>query len=182
MSITAAYTKALDDAAVIALRSVVTNNPSTSVAELRELVTNHPALGDLTLSSLLGEGAEPAKAAKPKAAKPKAMKPKAPRSKTAKPKTAKPVAAPAAAGPKPATKRGKSREGWDTQTAEGRAELDAAVIDALAAFGGIGVSAEAIRARLGATPAQLRSAFARHIEAGRVSAKGKARGTRYSLE
>jgi|GEM_PF-1850354 len=179
MSITAAYTNALDDAAVIALRRVVADHPSTSVADLRELMASHPALGHITLGDLLGGEAEP-KAAKAKAVKPaKGAKPKAAKPKTVKP--VKPVAVPVAAA-KPAIKRGKSRDGWDTQTAEGRAELDAAVIDALAAFGGIGVSAEAIRARLGATPAQLRSALARHIEAGRVSATGKARGTRYSIE
>jgi hypothetical protein len=45
----------------------------------------------------------------------------------------------------------------------------------------VSVSPEAVRARLGATPAQLRSSLNRLIETGDVSFSGQARGTHYSL-
>jgi hypothetical protein len=168
MSISADYSKALEDAAVSALRDVLANRPSTSIADLRELVSSHPHLGELTLTTLFGQGAAPAKAAKPKSAK-------AP----AKPATAK-AAAPAAPAAKKAARA--SRDQWDTRTASGRAALDQAVLEGLTALGGQDVSAEQLRDRIGATPHQLRTSLARHIEAGFVSYTGKARGTRYSLE
>jgi hypothetical protein len=170
MSISADYSKALEDAAVSALRDVLANRPSTSIADLRELVSSHPHLGELTLTTLFGQGAAPAKAAKPKAAKAPA-KPAAPA------KAAAPAAAPTA---KKAARA--SRDQWDTRTASGRAALDQAVLEGLTALGGQDVSAEQLRDRIGATPHQLRTSLARHIEAGFVSYTGKARGTRYSLE
>jgi hypothetical protein len=172
MSITAQYQKSLSDAARDALRSLLANHPSTSVADLRELVAENPSLGSVTLADLLGGGDA-----------------KAPSGRGRKAKGA-PKAAPSDAGEgkKAAggTKRTKAvaavRDEWNTHTSEGRDALDRAVLESLAAFGGVGVSAEALRARLGATPAQLRSSLNRHIEAGDVSFSGKARGTRYSLE
>lgn len=169
MSITAQYQKSLSDAARDALRSLLANHPSTSVADLRELVAENPSLGSVTLAELLGgEGKAPSgRGRKPKAG------------------AAVRMAAPDADKKGGATKRAKVapvRDEWNTHTAEGRAALDRAVLESLAAFGGVGVSAEALRARLGATPAQLRSSLNRHIEAGDVSFTGKARGTRYSLE
>lgn len=170
MSITAQYQKSLSDAARDALRSLLANHPSTSVGDLRELVAENPSLGSVTLADLLGGGegkVGPGRGRKPKAAG------KAP-------------ALDAGEGKKGVTKRAKAapavRDEWNTHTAEGRTALDRAVLESLAAFGGVGVSAEALRARLGATPAQLRSSLNRHIEAGDVSFTGKARGTRYSLE
>jgi hypothetical protein len=160
----------MHDAARDALRSLLANHPNTSVADLRELVADNPSLGTVTLTELLGGGAvkstgkkrgRPAKAAK--AAAPEAG------ADTGKKATA-------------GKKGGKGRDEWNTHTGEGRTALDRAVLESLAAFGGVGVSAEALRARLGATPAQLRSSLNRHIEAGDVSFSGKARGTRYSLE
>lgn len=171
MSITAQYQKSLSDAARDALRSLLANHPSTSVGDLRELVAQNPSLGSVTLAELLGggdaRGAGPGRGRKAKVA------PKA-------------AAAPDAGEGKRGGKRIKvaagTRDEWNTHTSEGRTALDRAVLESLAAFGGVGVSAEALRARLGATPAQLRSALNRHIEAGDVSFSGKARGTRYSLE
>lgn len=169
MSITAQYQKSLSDAARDALRSLLANHPSTSVADLRELVAENPSLGSVTLADLLG-GDAPRGPGRPR----KGTKPG--------------KAAASDAGDKKAgaTKRAKAgpaiRDEWNTHTSEGRDALDRAVLESLAAFGGVGVSAEALRARLGATPAQLRSSLNRHIEAGDVSFTGKARGTRYSLE
>jgi hypothetical protein len=159
MSIIAEYRQSMNDAARGALRGLLAEHPTTSVADLRELVAEDPALGSLTLTELLGRpGAKaPAVEQRQRAAKP-GRKPQA------------------------AAKGGRSRDQWDTQTAEGRAALDRAVLEALAVYGGVSVSAEAIRARLGATPDQLRASLNRHIEAGDVSFSGKARGTRYSLE
>jgi hypothetical protein len=165
MSISSEYQKNLNDAARSALLSVVANHPSTSVADLRELISEHPELGGVTLSELVGQGGGGSKGAKPGPAK-----------------QSKKSSAVAAAS-KPVARPGKGPHAeWNTRTNEGRAELDRAVIESLSAFGGVGVSAEAIRARVGATPAQIRESLNRHIEAGEVSFSGKARGTRYTLE
>jgi len=166
MSITAQYQKSMNDAALGALRNLLADHPSTSVADLRELVSEYPSLGDVTLTELLGSVPTAPRRGRP------------PKSEAAK-------AVAAAAEGKKAAKRAPAKAGkgeWETHTAEGRAALDRAVLESLAAFGGVSVSAEALRARLGATPAQLRSSLNRHIEAGDVSFTGKARGTRYSLE
>jgi hypothetical protein len=173
MSITVVYDKAMDDAAVAALHSVVTNHPSTTIADLRELLAGHPRLGDVTLTEMFGAAPVRAKAGRPKGSK-SAAKPAA----AARP--AAQAAAPAEAK-KPAGKRAK-REGGETRTAEGRAALDQAVLEGLTALGGSNVSAEALRKRIGTTPAQLRASLNRHIQAGDVSFTGKARGTRYTLE
>lgn len=173
MSLLARYRESLAQIASQALRDLVAQHPHTSVADLRELVASDPSLGSLTLSQLLGRGDAKAKTS----AIPKRSAP------------ARPGKAPAAAKPSvprqtqlpfaPTSK--KTREQWNTLTAEGRAALDHAVLESLTALGQ-SVSAEALRARLGATPAQLRSSLNRHIEAGAVSYSGQARGTRYSLE
>lgn len=165
MSITVDYDKAMDDAAVAALHSVVTTNPSTTIADLRALLSSHPRLGNVTLSEMFGRGsaaARPARLAKA---------------------AGKSAAAPASGGAKKsAAKRAKGRGAGETRTAEGRSALDQAVIESLTALGGTNVAAEAIRKRIGTTPAQLRASLNRHIQAGDVSFTGKARGTRYSLE
>ncbi|HLT38669.1 MAG TPA: hypothetical protein VK034_20415 [Enhygromyxa sp.] len=172
MSINAEYNKHMNAAARDALCSLVVDHPKTSVAALRELIAERPALGDMTLSELFGRSGAKAKArpaSQPQRATKAAAKPSAP--------------AVAREGKKPAAaKRSGKRGGWNTNTAEGRAELDRAVMESLAAFGGVSVSAEALRDRLGATPAQLRASLSRHVEAGDVSVAGKARGTRYTLE
>jgi hypothetical protein len=171
MSISAQYQKSLDDAARGALRSLVTNNPTTSVADLRELVADHPSLGGVTLTELLGrDGSKPAPARR-------GRPPKRAATETAATTTAQPKKVAA-----PAPKRVGGHDEWETRTEDVRAALDRAVLETLSAFGGVGVSAEAIRARLGATPAQIRTSLNRHIEAGDVSFSGKARGTRYTLE
>lgn len=158
MSLTAEYQKFLSQAARGALCGLIADHPTMRVVDLREILAEHPALGSLTLTDLLGQSGG---SRQPKA-KPQRTKAN--------------VRTPAAA--KKAGAQGK----WNTHTDEGRAALDRAVLEALAVFGGVGVSAEALRARLGATPAQLRASLNRHIEAGDVSFSGKARGTRYSLE
>jgi hypothetical protein len=169
MSISAQYQKSMTDAARDALRSLLANHPSTSVGDLRELVAENPSLGGVTLAELLGgERAGPGRGRKAKVA-----------SKAAAPEGGEKKAGP---GAKRAKAAPAVRDEWNTHTGEGRDALDRAVLESLAAFGGVGVSAEALRARLGATPAQLRSSLNRHIEAGDVSFSGKARGTRYSLE
>ncbi|MFO7561445.1 MAG: hypothetical protein R6X02_02280 [Enhygromyxa sp.] len=163
MSITAQYQKYIAEAAQEALRSLLADNPSTSVVDLRELVAEYPALGEATLTDLLGGATKAPRRGRP--AKSEGAKAAAP------------------AGDKKTAKRSPKAKGeWETHTADGRAALDRAVLESLAAFGGVSVSAEALRARLGATPAQLRSSLNRHIERGDVSFTGKARGTRYSLE
>lgn len=172
MSITAQYQKSLDDAARGALRSLVTNHPTTSMADLRELVAEHPSLGAVTLSELFEGGV---------AAKPAVRRGRPPKQRVA-PETAAPATAQAKKPAPAAAKRVGGQDQWETRTEEGRAALDRAVLETLSAFGGVSVSAEAIRARLGATPAQIRTSLNRHIEAGDVSFTGKARGTRYSLE
>jgi len=174
MSITVVYDKAMDEAAVAALHSVVTNHPSTTIADLRELLAGHPRLGDVTLTEIFGATPVRAKVGRPKGSK-SAAKPAAVASPAA------PAAAPAAEAKKPAGKRAK-RERGETRTAEGRADLDQAVLEGLTALGGANVAAEALRKRIGTTPAQLRASLNRHIQAGDVSFTGKARGTRYTLE
>lgn len=162
MSISSEYQKNLTNAARGALLSVVADHPNTSVADLRELVADHPGLGGLTLAELFGKGAGKGSAMRSAKEAPKA--------------------AMGGYKGKPSIKPSKEHGEWDTRTEEGRTALDRAVFETLAAFGGVGVSAEAIRARLGATPAQVRTSLNRHIEAGDVSFSGKARGTRYTLE
>ncbi len=177
MSITAEYRETIESRASQALRSVIHEHPNTSAAELRALLDEHPSLGTLTLAGLLGAGeAEAAPAARRRGRPPKAKAKAQAQAKQA--KQPKPQAKPPSAA---SPKRGDGKR-WDTRTEEGRAALDREVINALAAFGGVNVRAEAIRARVGATPAQIRTSLARHIEAGAVSYTGQARGTQYSLE
>jgi hypothetical protein len=171
MSITAQYQKYISDAALGALRSLLADQPNLSVADLRELVSEYPSLGEATLAGLLGGVAAAPRRGRPAKVEAKAAAPAAEKAERKPVAKRSPKASAAAATGK-----------WETHTAEGRAALDRAVLESLGAFGGVSVSAEALRARLGATPAQLRSSLNRHIEAGDVSFSGKARGTRYSLE
>lgn len=161
MRTTVEYQKSMVIVAREALRSLLASRPTTSVAELRELVSEHPSLGSVTLAELVGRGGAKAATGPAKSVAPKSA---------------------ARPSKETAAKHPKARDKWNTHTDEGRAALDRAVLESLAAFGGVSVSAEALRARLGATPAQLRSSLNRHIEAGEVSFSGQARGTRYSLE
>ena len=55
-SLSSAFQDALADHAKAALVDIVTKNPKTSVKDLRSLVNDNPALGDITLSELLGGG------------------------------------------------------------------------------------------------------------------------------
>lgn len=159
MNIAAQYQQNIDEHARTALRDAIAQHPTTSVADLRELVAANPSLGAVTLSELLG--------GKARAVQVRGKAPNQFVSLKDKP----------AAGSRPA--KGVA---WDTRTEVGRETLDRAVLEAIAAFGGIGVSAEAIRARVGGTAAQVRTSLNRQIAAGDLSFSGKARGTRYSLE
>ncbi len=69
----------------------------------------------------------------------------------------------------------------NTRTAEGRAAYDKAIHDALSELGGGPVSGPEVKAKVGGTSLQVRTALNRLIEAGVVTFTGKARGTRYSL-
>ena len=59
---------------------------------------------------------------------------------------------------------------------------DKAILEALTELGGGPVSGAKIKARVGGTPLQARTALNRLIEAGTVTFEGKARGTKYSLK
>ena len=159
MSIVSEYQDQLREAARGALREAVRQHPSTSVGELRALVAENPGLGSITLTELVGGSNPPVRV---------------------RGKVLKVFGSLRADRDAPAAKP-KSDE-WETRTQAGRDALDRAVLEALAAFGGISVSAEAIRARIGATAAQIRTALNRQIANGEVSFSGQARGTRYSLE
>ena len=79
--------------------------------------------------------------------------------------------------PRPAARA----KGVDVRTPTGRAAYDNAVLDVV---GGAKspVSAQAVRAKVGGTPPQARSALNRLIEAGKVGYAGRARATRYFLK
>jgi hypothetical protein len=162
MSISTQYQTNLGDAARGALLSVVANHPSTSINELRELVQDHPALGGLTLAELVSSNLKTARTSSRRTSM----------SSVSKSSSSKPG--------------GRSEfvevpTNWETRTEAGRTMFDRAVLQALEGCGGVNVSAEQIRAELGATPAQVRTSLNRQIEAGEVSFTGKARGTRYSV-
>jgi hypothetical protein len=159
MSIAADYQKHLDDLARAALREAITRHPTTSVGELRELVASNPSLGGMTLAELTGRATGSVRVRGRAPSEFMSLKDE-----------------PAASARTP------KRASWETRTEAGREALDKAVMEALAAFGGISVSAEAIRARVGATAAQIRTSLNRQIAAGELSFSGKARGTRYSIE
>ena len=79
---------------------------------------------------------------------------------------------------------GKARAGKaksvNTRTAEGRAEYDEALFQAVKENGGP-VGAGVLIAKVGGTSLQARAGLARLIEAGRITWSGKARGTKYSV-
>ena len=81
--------------------------------------------------------------------------------------------------PKPA--HGKP-EKVNTRTQAGREAYDKAILEALKELGGGPVSGAKIKARVGGTPLQARTALNRLIETGAVTFEGKARGTKYSLK
>ena len=135
-----------------ALRALIAANPNMTAKALRGLIADHPELGAVTLGELVGE------TKRPKASKAK--------------------------GPRKAAKAGKTRgrkKAWNVRSPAGRAALEAAVLEALGELGGKDVAAGAVRKKLGATPAQIRTTLNRQIDAGAVTFTGKARGTRYSL-
>lgn len=68
----------------------------------------------------------------------------------------------------------------NTRTQVGRERLDARVLAHLGARSGF-VAASEVREAVGATSIQVRTSLNRLIEAGKVTWKGKARGTRYKL-
>jgi hypothetical protein len=79
-----------------------------------------------------------------------------------------------------AARRGRrSAKGVDTRTKAGRDAYDAAILDFLKNDGGA-VAAATVRAKIGGTALQARTALARLIDAGRVTWQGKARSTRYT--
>lgn len=68
----------------------------------------------------------------------------------------------------------------NTRTAEGRAEYDEALFQAVMETGGP-AGAGSLIARAGGSSLQARAGLARLIEAGRITWSGKARGTKYSV-
>ena len=81
-------------------------------------------------------------------------------------------------------KRGKQRrvgkaKAVNTRTAEGRAEYDEALFQAVHESGGP-AGAGSLIARAGGSSLQARAGLARLIEAGRITWSGKARGTKYT--
>lgn len=77
-----------------------------------------------------------------------------------------------------ATKR--TRSAVNTRTPAGRAEYDQAIIDALSGASSP-LSANDVRAKVGGTSLQARTALNRLIEAGKVRWSGRARGTKYTV-
>lgn len=75
----------------------------------------------------------------------------------------------------------KKRESVNTRTAAGRAAFEEAILEALAQLGGGPVSGADVKAKVGGTSLQVRTAMNRLIEDEKVTFEGKARGTRYSL-
>ncbi len=70
----------------------------------------------------------------------------------------------------------------NTRTQAGREAYDKAILEALNELGGGPVSGAKVKARVGGTPLQARTALNRLIETGAVTFEGKARGTKYSLK
>ena len=70
----------------------------------------------------------------------------------------------------------------NTRTQAGREAYDNAILGALKDLGGGPVSGAKIKAKVGGTPLQARTALNRLIEAGAVTFEGKARGTKYGLK
>ena len=68
----------------------------------------------------------------------------------------------------------------NTRSAAGRAAFDEAVLAALKQLGGEQIAAVDVRAEVGGSAAQVRSALDRLIEAGKVTFEGRTRATRYS--
>ncbi len=97
-----------------------------------------------------------------------------------------------APAPAPAPTRGKAKRGRkqaapassggkvNTRTPAGRAAYDVAVHDAVQGASGP-ISAPEVRASAGGTELQVRKSLNRLIEAGKITFKGKARGTRYMI-
>ena len=166
MTVLSDFESALANRAAEALIQLAADRPGLTVEDVRSLMGAYPMLGAMTLTELFG--ALPAAGGRGKGRKGKAVKGR------------KGDAPAVEAAPKKADKGGK-RKGWNVRTEQGRAELDAAVLGALKDLGGVEVSAEQLRAGLGASPHQLRTSLNRHIESGAVTFSGKARGTRYSL-
>ena len=69
----------------------------------------------------------------------------------------------------------------NTRTAAGRAAFEDAILGTLVELGGGPVSGADVKAKVGGTSLQVRTAMNRLIEEGKVTFEGKARGTRYSL-
>jgi hypothetical protein len=165
MSISTEYQKNIGKLARSNLRDIVSSRPSTTVKDIRELLGVYPELGEMTLSELLGVESDGPKAPK-KGASPKKESKKSGGGKSKKSED----------------KKASGDDGqWNTRTEEGRAEIDAAVLEALASLGGDLIRSEAIRGLVGATPSQVRESLNRHIAAGTISYQGQARGTSYSI-
>lgn len=167
MSISTEYQKNIVKLARSNLRDIVSSRPSTTVKDIRDLLGGFPELGEMTLSELLGTEGDDVQT--PKAPK-KGVTPKTPKKESKKTGDGK-------------KKQKSSSDGgqWNTRTEEGRAEIDAAVLEALTNLGGDQVRAEAVRNLVGATPSQVRESLNRHIAAGTISYQGQARGTNYNV-
>ena len=76
---------------------------------------------------------------------------------------------------------GKTPKKVNTRTAAGRATFEDAILGALGELDGGSVSGADVKAKVGGTSLQVRTAMNRLIEDEKVTFEGKARGTRYSL-
>jgi hypothetical protein len=178
------------------LISTLLASPDLTLGELHKLSKGKPRrlFSEITISDLISGGAggaSPAPAAgrrgPGKAARGASAAVVAPGRRGAASKAAAP-AAPAAEAAAPAEAKGRGgaskargkAKAVNTRTAEGRAEYDEALFQAVKEHGGP-VGAGALIAKVGGTSLQARAGLARLIEAGRITWSGKARGTKYSV-
>jgi len=176
------------------LISTLLASPDLTLGELHKL--SKGSLGrlfsEITISDLISGGAggaspAPAAGRRGKAARGASVGAVSPGRRGAAGKAAAPAAPAAeAAAPAEAKSRGGARpargkaKAVNTRTAEGRAEYDEALFQAVKDHGGP-VGAGALIAKVGGTSLQARAGLARLIEAGRITWSGKARGTKYSV-
>jgi len=82
-------------------------------------------------------------------------------------------------GSKP--KRAIASSGFEVRTKAGRNKFDTAMLKELKSIGHSWTDAAELQIRLGGNPDQTRRSLNRLIELGKVTYKGKARGTRYKV-
>ena len=159
---------------------ILRGNPALTLGELQELCRGEfgKVLSGITLGELTTDGkatAAPSKSAKKGGARAsaKSAKPTTKKATSAKSKPAAPKAS------NDATPSEKPAE-VNTRTPASRDAFDATVFAAIQSIAGP-AGAGAIQKLTGGTNMQVRSACNRLIEAGRLSWRGKARGTRYQV-